>query len=422
MGRERRPGPRVPVPLHDRGSAGHAAGAGPARVHGTRKAHGCRGPAGAGGRRQRDEPARAGAPDGQVGHAHAGDRLGCAGARLARGLEAFDLAILDMHMPQMDGVALAQAIRARGATLPLVLCSSLGRREVGDAESLFAAFLGKPVRQSQLFDVLAGLLAHDEPASRGARGQAADRCRHGRAPPAAHPARRGQRGEQKLALRLLQQMGYRADVASNGIEAVESVRRQAYDVVLMDVQMPEMDGLEASRVINARFERRAAAHRRDDRQLHAGRPRDVHRRRHGRPRRDDGVGIVAERSRPAPLPRRACCMATISSTWRARCTALRSWHGRVTMPAPSAFIEEAPSMLQDLREALAQDEADRFRRAAHSLKSNANTFGALALGALAKDLELSGVANVRGRGPDALRAVEDGYAVAAAELKALTHE
>ncbi|MFO1303896.1 MAG: Hpt domain-containing protein [Burkholderiales bacterium] len=86
------------------------------------------------------------------------------------------------------------------------------------------------------------------------------------------------------------------------------------------------------------------------------------------------------------------------------------------------FLAEAPGMLSDLREALSGGEADRFRRAAHSLKSNGNTFGALTLGNLAKDLELSGVATVKARGPAALAAIEAEYLRVAADLKTLRDE
>jgi signal transduction histidine kinase/DNA-binding response OmpR family regulator len=170
--------------------------------------------------------------------------------------EAFDAAVLDMHMPEMDGVALARQIRERRPSLPLVLFSSLGRREVGDGETLFAAYLTKPIRQSQLFDTLVGLLAEEAAAPKPERAaQPASRLDPGLA--ARHPLRillaEDNVVNQKLALRLLQQMGYRADVASNGIEAIESVQRQVYDVVLMDVQMPEMDGLDAARTICARW-------------------------------------------------------------------------------------------------------------------------------------------------------------------------
>ncbi len=160
-----------------------------------------------------------------------------------------------MHMPEMDGVALARKIRESHAALPLVLFSSLGRREVGDDEALFDAFLAKPIRQSHLFDTLVGLLVQDAaPRTVAAPGKP----QLDPAMAARHPLRillaEDNVVNQKLALRLLQQMGYRADLASNGIEAVESVERQAYDVVLMDVQMPEMDGLEASRQITARWQ------------------------------------------------------------------------------------------------------------------------------------------------------------------------
>ena len=86
------------------------------------------------------------------------------------------------------------------------------------------------------------------------------------------------------------------------------------------------------------------------------------------------------------------------------------------------FLQEAPGMLADLAQSLAALDVDRFRRAAHSLKSNGNTFGALALGALARDLELAGVDAVAARGADALAPVEAEYARVAAALRELRDE
>jgi CheY-like chemotaxis protein len=164
----------------------------------------------------------------------------------------FDVALLDMHLTGTNGSALAAEIhRAAGDAAPrLIALTALGRRDTKEAQRLFATAVTKPIKASRLFDALAEMLHEPEQRrSEWVPSAAAPLLGVG------HPLRillaEDNVVNQKVALLMLKRLGYSADLVANGVEAVEAVRLRPYDVVFMDLHMPELDGLGAMREIHA---------------------------------------------------------------------------------------------------------------------------------------------------------------------------
>jgi CheY-like chemotaxis protein len=322
---------------------------------------------------------------------------------LLRAGERFDIALLDMQMPVMDGATLARELRRTdvGASLPLVLATSLGRRLEPEDRALFAATLAKPLRPSQLLDTLMTVLVAP---TGGARSRSLEE--EPREPgllPAEHRPLRVLVAEdnpinQQLATLLLERAGYRPDVVGNGLEVLEALERQTYDIVLMDVQMPEMDGLEATRRIRERgpspfIVAVTANAMQGDREMCLAAGVDDY---ISKPIRLAELNRVLARC-PGPAPHTedpsesADDVIDASAVSRLR-EELGSRGPAVISQLFATFFEKSPLLLAGLRRALDSGEEPEARRAAHNLKSNAATLGAVRLTAVCKEVEARVVA------------------------------
>ena len=291
------------------------------------------------------------------------EALGRLATGRARPASPIRLVLTDAHMPEMDGfdagAHASSRIPSLASTVIMMLTSGDRPGDIARCEELgIAAYLLKPVKQSELFDAIMLAL-----------GVADGRPRDCTRPPPRCPAVRPLRillaedslVNQKLAVGLLDKQGHAVTVANNGREAVAALETQPFDLVLMDVQMPEMDGLEATAAIRAAraADRRPRADHRHDRPRHEGRPRALPGGRHGRLRRQ-----ADPRRRAVGGPGRRCGRfpdARVSGTaagaggrsgqlaglrwppWKATCALLRE--------VAHAFLTEAPRCWREYRRA-----------------------------------------------------------------------
>jgi PAS domain S-box-containing protein len=164
-----------------------------------------------------------------------------------------DLAILDYHMPLMNGITLAAEIRRlkNGKNLPVIILTSMGRRtNTPEVQELkLSAFLSKPIKQAHLYETLLSVLSGPERSKRWLKLPVKREIRLANIHPMKILVAEDNMVNQKVTLKILDKMGYRADIAANGIEVIDAVKQISYDLILMDILMPEMDGYQATKII-----------------------------------------------------------------------------------------------------------------------------------------------------------------------------
>lgn len=319
--------------------------------------------------------------------------------------EPFTAAILDQRMPETDGLTLAQTIKADPAlqnTILLLMSSVPVSSKIQTYENLFAAMLLKPLKQSQLYDQLLSAL-------------------HGRQPALPHP-QDVLRADQpnrlagkklrilvaednpvnlKVALGILKQMGHNAATVNNGREAIEALRQNKYDLILMDIQMPEMDGYTATREIRRSATGNDASNLKDQAAIpiialtaHAmedDRDKCLAAGMNGYITKPVNAAAIANaianmtlkpynaQPKPAPEQRRIFDNAAFAARLLNETTAIQE--------VLQLFLDNMPKRIQNLAQSIAGQNKENAVREAHSIKGSAANISAEPLRAAAAQLE-----------------------------------
>jgi len=326
----------------------------------------------------------------------------------------FDLAIIDMKLPVMDGIELTRAIRSDAslASLKLVMLTSLDAADDFDRarERGVDRCLAKPVRRAELQACISGVVGAVAPSAPQRAGVTP-------VPPPAHfsPATarvllaEDNAMNQEIALEMLEDTGYRVTLAENGRQALSALASEAFDVVLMDCQMPELDGFEATRML--RGQEAEAGRRRtpvialtanamsgdSQRCLEAGMD-DYVAKPYGR---DKLLAVLARWTQPntttpcaapntdgtPPAPAATGAGAIDARALQALRAMQRPGRPSVLARMLDLFDRDAPRLLAEMRDAVGTSDVQALRDAAHTLKSNCANVGATELAAICRGIE-----------------------------------
>lgn len=327
----------------------------------------------------------------------------------------FDIALIDMQMPEIDGVELAQRLAEMIPTTPRVLLSSISNLVAREERVLFDALLSKPVKPWQLRETVTQLLIETSTAMDTSTLADDDSINFDleTKPKFSLLLAEDNVVNQKVAMGMLDKLGHRADVVSNGLEAVRALTLRPYDIVLMDVQMPELDGIEATKTIRSDTTLQqpyiialtANAMRGDrERCIAAGmneyvtKPIDLTALSNALEEGAKQLGLystsggVLEESDPldvADAPAASRSDEVDLEVIRTLIEPLGEFGAELLEDLVQTFLSETPPILEEMSQALETNDLEVAQRHAHSLKSSSRTLGLTRFGQLCADIEVA---------------------------------